>query len=77
MRTHVDADLTDAALDELTSYTTFTVEGGIEAAERLLDLGVTGFVCGSDIIAWASSGAPGNGGCGFPRTSRSSVPTTP
>ncbi|MET0728367.1 MAG: LacI family DNA-binding transcriptional regulator [Acidimicrobiales bacterium] len=51
MRAHVDADLTDAALDELTSYTTFTVEGGIEAAERLLDLGVTGFVCGSDIIA--------------------------
>ena len=51
MRTHVDADLTDAALDELTSYTTFTVEGGVQAAERLLDLGVTGFVCGSDIVA--------------------------
>jgi alanine racemase len=51
MRRHVDADLTEAALDELTSYTTFTVEGGEEAANRLLDLGVTGFVCGSDIIA--------------------------
>jgi DNA-binding LacI/PurR family transcriptional regulator len=51
MRRHVDTDLTEADLDELTSHTTFTVEGGEEAAERLLDLGVTGFVCGSDIIA--------------------------
>ena len=51
MRRHVDAGLTEEALDELTSYTTFTVEGGAEAAVRLLDLGVTGIVCGSDIMA--------------------------
>jgi alanine racemase len=51
MRRHVDATLTEADLDELTSYTTFTVEGGEEAAVRLLDSGVTGIVCGSDVIA--------------------------
>ncbi len=51
MRRHVDPDLDDATLDALTSFTTFTVDGGEEAAAVLLERGVTGIVCGSDIMA--------------------------
>src|SRR5690606_28061966 len=42
----------DAELDELISLSLwFSVEGGVAAASRLLDRGVTGFVCGSDLMA--------------------------
>lgn len=37
--------------DELVACTFFTVEGGAVAANRLLDRGCTGIVCGSDIMA--------------------------
>ncbi len=47
----LDESLTPAALDRLVSYTTWTVEGGEEAGGLLLDAGVTGIVCGSDIMA--------------------------
>lgn len=39
----------DAA--QLVESTTYSVQGGQSAAERLLDLGVTGIVCGSDVMA--------------------------
>ncbi|HSU02570.1 MAG TPA: LacI family DNA-binding transcriptional regulator [Nocardioides sp.] len=39
----------DAA--HLVESTTYSVEGGQQAAERLLDRGVTGIVCGSDVMA--------------------------
>jgi alanine racemase len=41
----------EAELDELVSLTLFSVEGGAAAAGRLLDRGVTGIVCGSDLMA--------------------------
>jgi alanine racemase len=41
----------DAELDELTELSLFGVEGGEVAAARLLDRGVTGLVCGSDLMA--------------------------
>jgi LacI family repressor for deo operon, udp, cdd, tsx, nupC, and nupG len=42
---------TDAELDELIALSLFGVEGGAAAAGRLLDRGVTGIVCGSDLMA--------------------------
>ncbi|WP_020525787.1 LacI family DNA-binding transcriptional regulator [Catelliglobosispora koreensis] len=38
-------------LEEIISLSLFGVEGGDAAASRLLDRGVTGFVCGSDLMA--------------------------
>lgn len=43
--------LADAELDELIALSLFGVEGGQAAAARLLDRGVTGIVCGSDLMA--------------------------
>lgn len=43
--------LTDAEIDQMISLSLFGVEGGDAAASRLLDKGVTGFVCGSDLMA--------------------------
>jgi LacI family transcriptional regulator, repressor for deo operon, udp, cdd, tsx, nupC, and nupG len=43
--------LAEGEIDELISLSLFGVEGGAAAASRLLDLGVTGFVCGSDLMA--------------------------
>ncbi|MEW2376419.1 LacI family DNA-binding transcriptional regulator [Micromonospora sp. NPDC047812] len=40
-----------AGLDELAELSLFGVEGGEAAAARLLDRGVTGLVCGSDLMA--------------------------
>ena len=36
---------------ELVECTAYTVEGGVVAAQRLLDRGVTGILCGSDVMA--------------------------
>ncbi|MGC4804490.1 LacI family DNA-binding transcriptional regulator [Micromonospora sp. DT233] len=44
-------DLRDAELDALAELTLFGVEGGEAAAGRLLARGVTGLVCGSDLMA--------------------------
>ncbi|GIF50154.1 LacI family transcriptional regulator [Asanoa ferruginea] len=41
----------DAELDGLISLSLFGVEGGEAATHRLLDAGVTGIVCGSDMMA--------------------------
>lgn len=42
----------EAELEELLSLSLwFSVEGGVAAASRLLDRGVTGLVCGSDLMA--------------------------
>jgi LacI family transcriptional regulator, repressor for deo operon, udp, cdd, tsx, nupC, and nupG len=41
----------DATLDEMISLSLFGVEGGQAAAARLLDRGMTGIVCGSDLMA--------------------------
>jgi alanine racemase len=43
--------LTDSEISEMISLSLFGVEGGDAAASRLLDRGVTGFVCGSDLMA--------------------------
>jgi alanine racemase len=44
-------DTPDAELDELVALSLFGVEGGDAAASRLLERGVTGIVCGSDLMA--------------------------
>ncbi|MGN9764687.1 LacI family DNA-binding transcriptional regulator [Micromonospora sp. SD12] len=41
----------EPGLDELAELSLFGVEGGEAAAARLLDRGVTGIVCGSDLMA--------------------------
>ncbi|MEV4462930.1 LacI family DNA-binding transcriptional regulator [Micromonospora echinofusca] len=41
----------ESGLDELAELSLFGVEGGEAAAARLLDRGVTGIVCGSDLMA--------------------------
>lgn len=41
----------EATARGLVQTTTYTIEGGELAAERLLDSGVTGVLCGSDVIA--------------------------
>jgi alanine racemase len=41
----------DAEIEELTALSLFGVEGGQAAADRLLDRGATGIVCGSDMMA--------------------------
>jgi alanine racemase len=40
-----------AELDSLIALSLFGVEGGAAAARRLLDRGITGIVCGSDLMA--------------------------
>lgn len=41
----------DLDVEDLIESTSYSVEGGQRAAERLLDRGVTGIVCGSDVMA--------------------------
>lgn len=41
----------DLDVDDLVACTAYTVEGGAVAAGRLLDRGVTGILCGSDVMA--------------------------
>jgi DNA-binding LacI/PurR family transcriptional regulator len=41
----------DLDVADLVESTTYSVQGGQQAAERLLDRGVTGIVCGSDVMA--------------------------
>jgi LacI family transcriptional regulator, repressor for deo operon, udp, cdd, tsx, nupC, and nupG len=43
--------VTDSELDNLTELSLFGVEGGEAAAARLIGRGVTGLVCGSDLMA--------------------------
>jgi DNA-binding LacI/PurR family transcriptional regulator len=43
--------IADNALDDYVSLTLFGVEGGEVAADRLLAMGATGLVCGSDLMA--------------------------
>jgi DNA-binding LacI/PurR family transcriptional regulator len=41
----------DLDVDDLVETTTYSVPGGQQAAERLIDRGMTGIVCGSDVMA--------------------------
>jgi alanine racemase len=47
-------ETTDRELDAMTALTLFGVEGGEAAAGRLIGDGVTGIVCGSDLMALGS-----------------------
>jgi len=67
MRAHVDADLTDEALDDLVETTYYTIEGGALAAQALLDRGVTALVCGSDLMALGAIQAARQRGLAVPR----------
>ena len=51
MREHVDPSLREDDLASYVACTTFTVAGGAQAGTALLDHGVTGIVCGSDVMA--------------------------
>lgn len=57
---------TEAELDELVSLSLFGVEGGAAAAARLLDRGVTGIVCGSDLMALGAIRAARHRGLSVP-----------
>ncbi|MGX6600879.1 LacI family DNA-binding transcriptional regulator [Micromonosporaceae bacterium Da 78-11] len=57
----------DHDLDELTALTLFGVEGGEVAAGRLLDRGVTGLVCGSDLMALGAIRAAHRRGLSVPQ----------
>ncbi len=54
-------------LDSLVSLSLFGVEGGAAAAGRLLDRGVTGIVCGSDLMALGAIRAARQRGLVVPR----------
>jgi len=56
-----------AELDDLVSLSLFGVEGGAAAAGRLLDRGVTGIVCGSDLMALGAIRAARQRGLAVPR----------
>jgi alanine racemase len=56
----------DHELDELITLSLFGVEGGEAAAARLLDRGVTGIVCGSDLMALGAIRAARRRGLGVP-----------
>ncbi|GAA4458335.1 LacI family DNA-binding transcriptional regulator [Phytohabitans houttuyneae] len=58
--------LDDAQLDELISLSLFGVEGGQAAAARLFDRGVTGIVCGSDLMALGAIRAARQRGLSIP-----------
>ncbi len=44
-------DMSEKDLEASVALSLFGVEGGVAAASRLLDAGVTGIVCGSDLMA--------------------------
>ncbi|GIM85043.1 HTH-type transcriptional regulator MalR [Salinispora arenicola] len=60
-------DVSDAELTELTELSLFGVEGGEAAATRLLERGVTGLVCGSDLMALGAIRAARQRGLSVPR----------
>lgn len=51
---------------DLIERSSFTIEGGAAAATRLIDRGVTGIVCGSDLIALGALRAARNAGLRVP-----------
>lgn len=60
-------DITDEDLNDLAELTLFGVEGGEAAAGRLLGRGVTGLVCGSDLMALGAIRAARQRGLSVPR----------
>jgi alanine racemase len=59
--------LSDRDLDEMVALTLFGVEGGEVAAGQLLARGVTGLVCGSDLMALGAIRAARRRGLSVPR----------
>jgi DNA-binding LacI/PurR family transcriptional regulator len=53
-RAHVDPAATPETLAELVEFSVFTVDGGEEATDILLERGVTAVVCGSDVMAFGA-----------------------
>lgn len=51
MRRHLGANAGGLDVGDLIACTRYRVEGGYEAAKTLLDRGVTGILCGSDVMA--------------------------
>ena len=64
---HTQLGVPDDRLGDLVSLTLFGVEGGEAAAGRLLDRGVTGIVCGSDLMALGAVRAARRCGLDVPR----------
>jgi DNA-binding LacI/PurR family transcriptional regulator len=63
----VDPTASPQDLDELVVTTVFSVEGGMDATEQLLDRGVTAVVCGSDVMAMGALRAARRRGLQLPR----------
>jgi LacI family repressor for deo operon, udp, cdd, tsx, nupC, and nupG len=59
--------LREHTLDEQVELSLFGVEGGHAAAARLLDRGVTGIICGSDLMALGAVRAARSRGLSVPR----------
>jgi DNA-binding LacI/PurR family transcriptional regulator len=53
-RSYVDPAAIPETLAELVEFSVFTVDGGEEATDTLLDRGVTAVVCGSDVMAFGA-----------------------
>ncbi|GAA2019953.1 LacI family DNA-binding transcriptional regulator [Pseudokineococcus marinus] len=51
VRRHLAGSVRPGEVDSLVVHTQFRIEGGEAAAHALLDRGVTGIVCGSDLMA--------------------------
>ena len=47
-------DARDSAIDSVVEHTLFSIEGGQVAAGKLIDRGVTGILCASDLLALGS-----------------------
>ncbi len=61
------AALDREGLDDFVALTLFGVEGGEVAADRLIEQGVTGIVCGSDLMALGAIRAARKRGLAVPR----------
>jgi LacI family transcriptional regulator, repressor for deo operon, udp, cdd, tsx, nupC, and nupG len=66
MRTHVDPTITPQDVEQLIACTVFTVDGGADATEQLLDRGVTAVICGSDVMAMGAARAARRRGLRLP-----------
>ncbi len=67
MRRHLHGRVAPAEVDSLVETTSYRIEGGAAAAHALLERGVTGIVCGSDIMALGAIRAARDRGLEVPR----------
>lgn len=67
MRRHLGDETDAATVERMIACTRYVVEGGEEAADRLLEQGATGILCGSDLMALGAVRAVRKRGLDVPR----------